>query len=75
MPDDCCPKCGGSSGYEGVLVMRYSMVGSWGEAWQTSGDDRAIYRSASVRCVDCGCRVPIEKADGGADEHEGANHA
>mgnify|MGYP001184984093 CR=1 FL=1 len=61
---DRCPKCGGNNGFEGVLVMRYSMVGVWGETWQTSGDDRAVYRSRSVRCVDCGGRVDIEIADG-----------
>lgn len=61
---EACPKCGGTNGYEGVLVMRYDMVGSWGEEWETSGSDRAVYRSKSVKCVDCGHRVSTSKAQG-----------
>lgn len=59
-----CPKCGGTGGFEGVLVMRYDMAGEWGKPWQTTGSDRAIYRSQSVKCVDCGRRVDTNIAEG-----------
>lgn len=61
---ECCPKCGGTNGFEGVLVMRYDMTGAWGSPWETSGSERATYRSASVKCADCGHRVKAFIAQG-----------
>lgn len=44
--------------------MRYHMAGAWGQPWETSGSDKIDYRSPSVKCADCGHRVPIDIAEG-----------
>lgn len=64
-----CPKCGGTNGYEGVLVIRYVMGGVWGEDWETTGDETTLYKSATLKCTDCGrCVDRIEATTSHTDE-------
>ncbi len=56
-PIQACPKCGGTNGYEGILVMHYTMTGAWGKEWECSGMEHAVYRSPTMKCSDCGTRV------------------
>ena len=79
---DCCPKCGGKSGHEHVLVVHYTMGGAWGSSPETTGDEWSSPAPKTVRCIDCGARVPFllaqraELGEGeGKDGGEGAGEA
>ena len=59
-----CPKCGGDSGHEHVLVIHNTMTGSWGDGAEATSDCRYKNAPKTVKCIDCGCRVPYAKAMG-----------
>jgi len=61
---DCCPKCGGTSGHEHVLVVHYTMAGNWGEVAITTGEEWSEKPRKTVKCIDCNCRVPFHEAQG-----------
>lgn len=59
-----CPKCGGTSGHEHVLVVHYTVVNMWGESAETTGYEWSPPPPKTVRCIDCGARVEFYAAQG-----------
>lgn len=61
---DACPKCGSKDGYSAKMTMNYTMCGSWGQDWETTGLEHVVYKSKTVKCDACGHRVQLEIATG-----------
>lgn len=57
-PEKCCPKCGGTQGYEYSLVVEHVMNEEWGNE-ASCGDSEHSLQSL-VRCIDCGARFQFE---------------
>ena len=60
---NCCPKCGGSSGYEFKRVIRHTYSGTWAvpessmDEQEYVVEDERVSQDLTVLCLDCGKRI------------------
>jgi len=49
-----CPKCGGISGFNYMLILKTSRYGQWGKDDDEEVDAERVYEPKTVTCMDCG---------------------
>lgn len=54
-----CPKCYGTSGYEGYMHETHVMGGAW-DRQPEAGDSGRDVRYSKMRCLDCGASFTLK---------------
>lgn len=61
---ECCPKCGGTSGYSYRMTTVYQMfVDGWGADALTDNDGGEDCTVGLATCMDCGARMRLSTID------------
>lgn len=61
---DKCPRCGGESGFRFCITERNLYLGSWGTPAEYTDMDKLIHSPRKAICLDNGCKIDIEIAEG-----------